>query len=70
MIEITKQEARIVRSKFPKACIAKTKNKRYLEESVRYLELIPGNPSADRILRREAYYKNKRAEKAAASNKH
>lgn len=68
MIEVTKAEARIVRDKFPKACIAKTKNKRYLEESMRYLELIPGNPAASDILRREAYYKNKRAEKAKQHN--
>ena len=37
MIEITKSEAKAVRKVFPHACIAKTRHKRYLEESVRYL---------------------------------
>mgnify|MGYP004641604263 FL=1 len=40
MIEITKSEAKAVRKVFPHACIAKTRHKRYLEESARYLELL------------------------------
>ena len=46
MIEITKSEAKAVRKVFPHACIAKTRHKRYLEESVRYLELLPFNIAA------------------------
>ena len=40
MIEITKSEAKAVRKVFPHACIAKTRHKRYLEESARYLEVL------------------------------
>ena len=51
MIEITKSEAKAVRKVFPHACIAKTRNKRYLEESVRYLELIPFTIAAVEMLK-------------------
>lgn len=51
MIEITKSEAKAVRKVFPHACIAKTRHKRYLEESVRYLELLPFNISAVEMLK-------------------
>ena len=51
MIEITKSEAKAVRKVFPHACIAKTRHKRYLEESVRYLELLPVNIAAVEMLK-------------------
>mgnify|MGYP000060870184 FL=1 len=51
MIEITKSEAKAVRKVFPHACIAKTRHKRYLEESVRYLELLPFNIAAVEMLK-------------------
>ena len=41
MIEITKAEAKEIRKVYPKVFIAKTRHKRFIEESVRYLELIP-----------------------------
>ena len=64
MIEITVNEAKIVRKHYPCVCIAKTKNKRYLEESVRYLCLLPNNLQAVNALneirketeRRKRYY--------------
>ena len=51
MIEITKSETKAVRKVFPHACIAKTRHKRYLEESVRYLELLPFNIAAVEMLK-------------------
>lgn len=51
MIEITKSEAKAVRKVFPHVCIAKTRHKRYLEESVRYLELLPFNIAAVEMLK-------------------
>lgn len=51
MIEITKSEVKAVRKVFPHACIAKTRHKRYLEESVRYLELLPFNIAAVEMLK-------------------
>ncbi|CBL02420.1 hypothetical protein FPR_22370 [Faecalibacterium prausnitzii SL3/3] len=51
MIEITKSEAKAVRKVFPHACIAKTRHKRYLEESARYLELLPFNIAAVEMLK-------------------
>lgn len=51
MIEITKSEAKAVRKVFPHACIAKTRHKRYLEESVRYFELLPFNIAAVEMLK-------------------
>lgn len=46
MIEITKNEAKTIRKYYPDACIAKTRHKRYLEESLRYLVLLPHNVAA------------------------
>ena len=51
MIEITKSEAKAVRKVFPHACIAKTRHTRYLEESARYLELLPFNIAAVEMLK-------------------
>ena len=51
MIEITKSEAKAVRKVFPHACIAKTRHKRYLGESARYLELLPFNIAAVEMLK-------------------
>ena len=51
MIEITKSEAKAVRKVFPHACIAKTRHKRYLEESARYLALLPFNIAAVEMLK-------------------
>ena len=51
MIEITKSEAKAVRKVFPHACIAKIRHKRYLEESARYLELLPFNIAAAEMLK-------------------
>lgn len=51
MIEITKSEAKAVRKVFPHACIAKTRHKRYLEESARCLELLPFNIAAVEMLK-------------------
>lgn len=51
MIEITKSEVKAVRKVFPHACIAKTRHKRYLEESARYLELLPFNIAAVEMLK-------------------
>lgn len=57
MVEITKAEAKIVRKKYPHACIAKTRHKRYLEESYRYLVLLPYNVEAARIVAQMNEYK-------------
>lgn len=51
MIEITKSEAKAVRKVFPHVCIAKTRHKRYLEESARYLELLHFNIAAVEMLK-------------------
>lgn len=53
MIKVTIAEAKIVREKYPDACIAKTRHKRYLEESLRYLRLIPNNFEAAQMLEAE-----------------
>lgn len=50
MIEVTKDEAKIVRSVYPDVCIAKTRHKRYMEESIRYLILLPFNIEAARLV--------------------
>lgn len=50
MIEITKAEAKEIRKVYPKVFIAKTRHKRFIEESVRYLELIPFNIEAREIV--------------------
>ena len=50
MIEITKEEAKVIRKKYPHAAISKTVNKRYLEETEKYLRMIPNNSSAAQIL--------------------
>lgn len=52
MVQITKSEAKIVRMHYPDACIVKTRHKRYLEESEKYLKLIPGNMYAQELLNR------------------
>lgn len=59
MIEITKAEAKEIRKVYPKVFIAKTRHKRFIEESVKYLELIPFNIEASEIVeqaRRNARY--------------
>lgn len=56
MIEITKREAKIVRTVYPDVCIAKTRHKRYMEESIRYLVLLPYNVEAARLV--EQYKKH------------
>lgn len=50
MIQVTIAEAKIVRAKYPGACIAKTRHKRYLEESMKYLVLIPNNFEAAQMI--------------------
>lgn len=50
MIEITKAEAKEIRKVYPKVFIAKTRHKRFIEESVKYLELIPFNIEAREIV--------------------
>lgn len=50
MIEITKAEAKEIRKVYPHVFIAKTRHKRFIEESVRYLELIPFNIEAREIV--------------------
>lgn len=50
MVEITKSEAKAVHKIYPHACIAKTRHKRYLEESVRYLVLLPFNVEACKLV--------------------
>lgn len=50
MIEITKEEAKVIRKKYPRAAISKTVHKRYLEENEKYLRLIPYNTAAAQIL--------------------
>ena len=52
MIEITKAEAKEIRKVYPNVFIAKTRHKRFIEESVRYLELIPYNIEASQIVER------------------
>lgn len=52
MIEITKAEAKEIRKVYPHVFIAKTRHKRFIEESVRYLELIPFNIEAREIVER------------------
>lgn len=52
MIEITKVEAKEIRKVYPHVFIAKTRHKRFIEESVRYLELIPYNIEASQIVER------------------
>lgn len=59
MIEITKAEAKEIRKVYPHVFIAKTRHKRFIEESVKYLELIPFNIEAREIVeqaRRNARY--------------
>lgn len=59
MIEITKAEAKEIRKVYPKVFIAKTRHKRFIEESIKYLELIPFNIEAREIVeqaRRNARY--------------
>nr|DAE88631.1 MAG TPA: biofilm formation stimulator [Caudoviricetes sp.] len=59
MIEITKAEAKEIRKVYPNVFIAKTRHKRFIEESVKYLELIPFNIEAREIVeqaRRNARY--------------
>lgn len=68
MIQITVAEAKIVRAKYPKACIAKTRHKRYLEESMRYLELIPNNFEASQIIERERFYAAKKMKNNKKAN--
>lgn len=58
MIEITKAEAKEIRKHYPNVHIAKTKNKRYLEESLRYLILIPFNVEAASLVRQMTRGKN------------
>lgn len=58
MIEITKAEAKEIRKHYPNVHIAKTKNKRYLEESLRYLILIPFNVEAASLVRQMTRSKN------------
>lgn len=60
MIQITKAEAATVRERYPHACIAKTCHKRYLEESDRYLVLIPDNEEAAAILKAKQKAKERR----------
>lgn len=60
MIEVTKEEAKIVRKHFPYACIAKTRHKRYLEESYKYLVLLPNNVDAVAIVQAENRRKARR----------
>ena len=50
MIQITKEEAAIIRHKYPNVYIAKTVHKRYLPEIYKYLKLIPDNNKAKKIL--------------------
>lgn len=57
MIQITKAEAKEVRKHYPNVHIAKTKNKRYLEESLRYLILIPFNVEAARLVKQMTHDK-------------
>ena len=52
MIEITKAEAKEIRKVYPNVFIAKTRHKRFIEESVKYLELIPFNIEAREIVER------------------
>lgn len=52
MIEITKAESKEIRKVYPHVFIAKTRHKRFIEESVRYLELIPFNIEAREIVER------------------
>lgn len=58
MIEITKAEAKEIRKHYPNVHIAKTKNKRYLEESLRYLILIPFNVEAASLVKQMIRSKN------------
>ena len=58
MIEITKAEAKEIRKHYPNVHIAKTKNKRYLEESLRYLILIPFNVEAASLVKQMTRSKN------------
>ena len=65
MIEISKEQAAVVRSHFPHACIAKTRHKQYLEESEKYLALIPENEDAAQLLKQFAF---KRAQRKKYNN--
>ena len=51
MIEITKDEAQLLREKFPNVHIAKTKHKRYVSEELRYLRALPDNAEARAIVK-------------------
>lgn len=51
MIEITKAEAKEIRKVYPHVFIAKTRHKRFIEESARYLELLPFNIVAIEMLK-------------------
>ena len=66
VIEISKEKAAIVRSHFPHACIAKTRHKQYLEETEKYLALIPDNDEAASLLKQFAYKRAQRKRYNAA----
>lgn len=62
MIRVSIKEAEVVRAKCPDACIAKTRHKRYLEESMKYMVLIPNNFEAAQMIE-AARRKNERKKK-------
>lgn len=62
MIRVSIKEAEVVRAKYPDACIAKTRHKRYLEESMKYIVLIPNNFEAAQMIE-AARRKNERKKK-------
>lgn len=69
MIEISKAEAAYVRSVYPEVHIAKTRHKRYLEESLRYLILLPENVEAARIVRQMQRFNERRQKPQANGNR-
>ena len=62
MIRVSIKEAEVVRAKYQDACIAKTRHKRYLEESMKYMVLIPNNFEAAQMIE-AARRKNERKKK-------
>lgn len=50
MVEITKEEAMLVRSRFPDIYVARTKHKYFVPELIKVLRILPNNPAARSIV--------------------
>lgn len=68
MVPISKEEATIIRAKYPNACIAATRHKRYVEGTERYLALIPDNLLAVQEMRESTFDEARRKAKYSINN--